>query len=350
MDIPSEFRETSDEELLRLWINKSEFNAEAVQKLQFELEKRRLAKVVYTTAGLPRMELLRTPSLPHRAKAPRQWSIPQGAIRLLFMASGGFLAIVLRFLVPSIKNTNNLEPLIAVLAGVVLIPLIVFLILNKVWKPHALLVTAIVSFTMTVFLVWYGGIIFPGGRQVRREIVRSSSGLIALHQKLQQDLDHCRVPDILELLVVPDRLTKENLADAESRMSKAGSLLEDYSKQLEEWNDWVQKNLQPTAEASKGKDWNLLKEALSMESQWLQADKEFFAHVAEFVRYMRYYRHLYRVENHKIVFNEAEGIQNYEYYKNEVQAFAERQKKLDAALAAQWQQLVPRNPAKPVGL
>ena len=347
MDIPFEFKGTSDEELLSLWVNKSELDAEIVQKLQIELEKRRLAKVVYTTAGMPRVELLRTPPLPHRVKTPTQWSVPQGVIRLLFMASGVFLAVVLRFLVPSIKNTNNFAPLIAVLTGVVLIPLIVFLVLNKVWKPQALLVTAIVSFAMTIFLVWYGGIIFPGSRQVRREIEKSSSGLISLHQKLLQDLNSCRVSDILELLVTPDRLTQEGLADAESRMNKAISLLEDYNKQLGDWNEWVQKSLQPTAEASKGKDWSLLNEALSMESQWLEANKEYFGHIAEFVRYMRYYRHLYKVVDHKITFNDAEGIQNYEYYKNAVQVFAERQKKLDAGLAAKWQQLVPKSPTKP---
>ncbi len=349
MEISPEFKETSDEELLRLWVNKSELNPETVQRLQSELEKRRLAKVVYTTAGLPRVELLRTLPVSHRVKTPTQWSIPQGVIRLLFMVSGGFLAVVLRFLIPSIKNSNNFEPLIAVLTGIVLIPLIVFLILNKVWKQHALLITSIVSFTMTVVLFWYGGIGYPRGRQFRREIEKSSSGLITLHQKLQQDLNSCGVPDILELLVNPDRLTQENLADAESRMSKAGSLLEEYSKQHEEWNEWVQKNFQPTAEASKGKEWSMLNETLRLESQWLEANKEFFSHVAEVVRYMRYYRHLYKVVNHKIVFNDAEGVQNYEYYKNAIQAYAERQKKLDAALATQLQQLISKSPAKPGG-
>jgi len=350
MENPFDFKKTSDEELLSLWVNKSELSPEAVQKLQFELEKRQLAKVVYTTAGLPRVELLRTPPLPHREKTPTKWSVPQGVVRLLFTASGVFLAVVLRFLVPSIKNSNNLGPLIAVLTGVVLVPLIVFLVLNKVRKPHALLVTAIVSFTMTVFLVWYGGALFPGSRQVRREIEKSSSGLVALHQKLQQDLNSCRIPDILELLVTPDRLTQEGLADAESRISKAISLLEDYSKQVGEWNEWIQRSLQPTAEASKGKDWSLMNEALSMESQWLEANKEYYGHIAEFVRYMRYYRHLYTVADHKITFNDAEGVRNYDYYKNEVEAFAERQKKLDAALAAKWQQIVPKSSTKSGGL
>ena len=87
-----------------------------------------------------------------------------------------------------------------------------------------------------------------------------------------------------------------------------------------------------------------------MESQWLEANKEYFGHIAEFVRYMRYYRHLYTVADHKITFNDADGVRNYDYYKNEVQAFAERQKKLDAALAAKWQQIVPKSPTKPGGL
>ena len=165
----------------------------------------------------------------------------------------------------------------------------------------------------------------------------------------EQSLNDCRVQDILDLLLTPDRLTQENLADAESRLERALSYLEEYGKQREQTNEWVQENLQPSAEKSRLKEWSVLKETLSMDSQWLDAYKDFLKQVSEFVRYMRYYPHLYKVVNHNIVFSGADALQTYNYYKTEIEEYAERQKKLDAALAAKIQEFHSKNPPKAGG-
>jgi hypothetical protein len=346
MDSSFEFTRSSDDDLLRLWANKSELTPEAARTLQSELENRRLVKVVYTIAGLPRVELLKLPPVSYEKKAPREWAAPRAVTRLLFLASGVFLAIVLRLLIPTVKSLNDIESLIAPFTGVVLIPLIVFLVLKrvkKVWKAYAPLATSVVAFAMTAGLFWYlaGG--YHGTRQLRQGIERSSAGLIDLHRTIEQDLSHCRVPDILELLVSPDKLKQENLADAESRITRVKALLEDYGKQLDEWQEWVQQKLQPSAKETQSQDWSALKETLAAASQWLAAYKEYSNHISEFVRYMRYYQHLYKVVNHRIVFTEADGRQTYEYYKNEIQEYTERQRKMDAAFSLQLQKLIKKD-------
>lgn len=349
MNIPAEFTSSSDEDLLRWWINKSELSSDATRALQFEMERRHLAKVVYTTAGLPRVELLRTPPVTYERKAWVPKPDRSVITRLLFMASGVCLAVLLRLSIPLMKNPSTLGPLLAVLAGIVLIPLVVFLVLNKLWKPFAPLVSSIVVFVITASLFWHGTIGPPWGRQLRKGIERSALGLSESHQNLQQALDSCRLQDISEILVTPDKLTQTNLADAESRLATAKSLLEDYGKQRLEEDEWVRTNLQPSAEKSRGKEWGGLKELLSTDSQWLEINKEFVSHVSEFVRYMRYYHHLYKVVDHKIVFSGADSLQNYEYYRSGMQQYAERKKKLDAAVAIQMRQFDSKYPARAEG-
>jgi hypothetical protein len=346
MDIPDQFTESSDEDLLRLWRRRAELTAAAWPALQAELEKRQLARVVYTTAGLPRVELLRTAPVSYERKTPVQRIMRHGVARLLFVASGFLLAVFLRLSVPSLKNPNNIVPLIAFLAGVVLIPLVVFFVFNKVWQQFALLVSSIVAFAVTAALFWYIAAGYHGTWQLHKAIEKSSVTFLSLQEKLKEDLKNCRVPEILELLGSPDKLTQKNLEDAQSRITTALALLKDYRSQYEEYAQGLQKAIQPTAEKTQAKDWPELKETLLLESQRLEAQKEYFRQISEFVRYMRYYRHLYRVDNRKIVFLEADGKRTYDYYKSTIQEYAERQKKMDAALSSRVQRMISIYPIK----
>ena len=124
-----------------------------------------------------------------------------------------------------------------------------------------------------------------------------------------------------------------------NRISKAQKVLEDYRLQNEERLQLVQKALQAEAETNQIKNLGTLKETLSVESDWLDSKKLYFSQISEFVRFMRYYRHLYKVVNHQVVFSEADSRNTYEYYKTQIQALSEHQKKVDLALSSQLQLL-----------
>jgi hypothetical protein len=339
MDTPAQFTQSSDEDLLRLWRNRQELTSAEIEALQSEFEKRQLARVVYTTAGLPRLELLRTTPVSYERKIPVQRTMRHGIARLLFVASGFLLAVFLRLSVPLLKNPDNIVPLITHLAVIVLIPLVVFFILSKVWKQYASLVTSVVAFVLTAVWFWYVASGYYGGTQLHKGIEKSSVSFLSLRNKLVEDLDKCKVQEIIDILVSPEKLTQKNLEDAQSRITTALALLKDYRDQYEEWVQGVQKAIQPMAEKTQARDWRELKDTLLLESQRLEAQKEYFQQISEFVRYMRYYQHLYRVDHRKITFHEADGSRTYDYYKSTIQEYLERQKKLDAALSSRVQQL-----------
>ncbi len=346
MDIRAQFNGSSDEDLLLMWVKKAELPTDTVQALQAELERRQLAKMVHTIAGWPRLELLKTPPISHERHAPNRRTMHFGVARSLFAAGGFLLCVIVYRSIPSINSHRNTESFITSLALIVLTPLVVFLVLNRVWKPFALLVTAIVATGITAALLWYGYAGHYQGGQLRQAIEESTAKYLSLRNKFQADLDGCRVPEVLELLDSPEKLTEKNLEDAHSRITTAQTLMEDYRNQFEKWFQGLQKTLQPIADQSQTKNWFALKEALLREPEWLAAQNEYFKQISEFVRYLRYYRHLYRIDNQKVVFNEAEGRQNYEYYKSALQQYSERQKQMDEALSARMRQLISNNSTK----
>ena len=129
-------------------------------------------------------------------------------------------------------------------------------------------------------------------------------------------------------------------------MATAQKTLEDYRVQYEEWLQTIQGTFQPSAEKSQPKNSRALKETLSLESEWLESTKAYFGQISEFVRYMRYYRHLYKVVKHQVVFSEADSRITYEYYRTEIQELSKHQTKVDAELSSQIQQLTPKNQAQ----
>ena len=206
-----QFSNSSDDDLLILWSNKSTLNSDDIQALLFELEKRRLAKVVHTIAGLPKVELLRTPPIVYELSEPLPRTLPPGITRLLFTITGVFLAVVIRLSIPSVRNLSSFGPLIIPLLVMLLVPLFVFAVLNRIWKLFALLVTSIVALVLTGAFYWYIASGNLGGKQVQKEIESSSARFLNTRKQLEEGLGRMNVPGIVGLLSSPDNLTLREL-------------------------------------------------------------------------------------------------------------------------------------------